>query len=411
MKNLPIKHWMFSLFLFLFFAEVFSVLPFKGSVFKSSEGSVSATQDSKPYFLQGLFNVQSSLSGGPLSVSEIASLAEKRGLNFVILGERAVSKLKPFDLEKTYGKTDVFIELEDKTAAGDLFIFFSHTELAKKPLQDILKAGYGRATGENLETPLFVSVSHPSHPRNPWGKLDQFPDGIELVNYDSAFWRRLYSNPIDFLGIAAIYPLNPFLASLRFVQPFSKDLSYWDNMNSLGRARFGIFSSQQIPQLKVNPLDFQWPSPSDLFGFASNVVFLKTPPVSDFQSRKAQIYQSIKEARLAIIYHSIFPFEGNEFRIQCGNQALRSGDTTAFKENCEGVVEVPSSLPYQTTVRVYRNGVLQAEERPNSTHQVKFKVLERGPYRVEVWVRPHSFFWVLLRKWVPYIIYNPVFIY
>jgi len=407
MKLFALKHWMLTLFFFLFVLEIFSVLPHLQT--KAPRTPISDPQ-SEPVFLQGIFNIQSSLSGGPLSIPELAQLAEVRGHDFIILGERTRSEARRQGFEKRYGNTDVFIELEDKTDAGDLFVFYSHTGLINSSTDFILKTGYRRALGDPDPNGLFVSVSHPSHPRNPWTQLGQFPDGIELINFDSALWRRLFSNPIDFLGIGLIYPLNPFLASLRFVQPFSKDLSYWDNMNSLGKPRFALFSSQFKPHVRIHSLDFSLPAVSDVFGLASNVVFLKGPPSSDFDLRKSQIYASIKEARIAIVYQSIFPFQGNDFFVECEGKRFRSGEKLLFNKNCELVVHVPKDFPFDARIKVFRNGKLEAETAADSDIPSRFAISDRGPYRVEIWTRPHSLFWILLRKWVPYIIYSPVFI-
>lgn len=405
--NLNLKHWMFSLFLLLFVIEVFSVLPHR---LGPQEPLLSTNNQTESVYLKGLFNVRVPKQGAHSSLASIAELAQSKGMDFVIIGEPVNSPSISLESAKRFGKTDLFIELADKTPAGSLFIFFSHTPLSRSPLNEVLQAGYQKAIGETPSSPLVVSVSHPTHPRNPWGKLDQFPDGIELVNYDSAFWRRLYSNPLDFFGIALIYPLNPFLSSLRFVQPFSKDLAYWDNMNSLDKPRFGLFSSQFTPHFTFSFFDFSWPTLSDLFGFASNVVFLENQPESTFSGRKKQIYQSIKEGRLAIAYHSIFPFEGNDFSIQCGNHTLRSGQSASFQKDCKAVIQIPKSFPYRAQVKLFRNGILYAEDLMNSSGKVQFSISERGPYRAEIWARPHTLFWVLLRKWVPYILYNPVFI-
>lgn len=401
MRFLSAKHWMLSGFLGFFVLEVFSIFPHRPVLKLESNNTHRA-----PY-LQGVFNIQSTESGGFLSLPEIVNLAKQNGHDFVFVAKGKTGKegLQQADLG-----VDVFSEVQGSSPAGNIFVFASTSPLSAASYEEILTAGYHRATGLSSPRGLFVSVSHPTHPRNPWKNLDQFPDGIDIVNFDNSFWRRLYTNPLDFLSIGFIYPLNPFLASLRFIQPFEKDISYWDNMNSLGRPHFGLFSAHLDSHFSVNQLELTIPNKNDLFGFASNVLLLKKDPELDFSERKNQIYQAIREARVAVVYHSIFPFLGNDFHIDCANKIFRSGDSTLLTDNCEAVVEIPPNFPYQSKVKIYRNGVLQAEQVIDHNQQLKFPVSERGPYRVEVWARPHTFFWTLLRKWVPYIVYNPVFI-
>lgn len=395
------KHWVLSAFLGLFVWEVFSVLPFR------SQGSPN-TND--PLFISGLINVHTAASDGSQDIPELSRLARENGHSFVVFSDHNSVEGRHLGLEKNYDGLDAFIELETSTPSGDLLVFFSHTDLANASAKDLSKAAYERFLGDKKISELFVSVSHPSHIRRPWTQLERFPDGIELINFDSLFWRKLYSNPLDFLGLAFLYPLNPFMAALRMVHPYEKDMANWDNMNSLEPRHFGILSSQFSTKIRIPGLNLSWPSTPEVFRLGSNIIFLNEPLSTDFFIRKKQIYRAIREGRLAMVLQTIHPFAGNDYYLKCPQGIFRSGEVfTGDRKSCEFIVKVPTTLPYASKIHLFRNGEL-AKEVSVTDSEVHIPLSDSGQYRVEVMARPHTAFWILLRKWVPYVIYNPIFV-
>lgn len=398
------KHWILSLFLFFFLVEVFSLLP------HHSKPAPEASKVPKVPFVSGLINVHTQFSDGYGTIPELALKAKKNGHSFVIFSDLASTEGRRLGLEKSYEGLDAFVEIESKTPSGNLLTFFSHTQLANKPPKELARIAYQHFLGEPSVPELFVSISHPSHIKKPWTQLERFPDGLEIFNWDALLWRKLQSNPIDFMGLSLMYPLNPFMASLRALNPYPKDIGMWDNMNTLGYRHFGILSSQFEQVVHLPLVQASWPTHEEIFGLGSNIVFLKSPPESDFQLRKKQIYRSIREARLAIAFQAIHPFDGNDFQIICSSgESFRSGDFIPEKlTDCKGLVSVPEDLPYSSKVVVYKDGDALRELVIRNA-QATFDLTGRGQYRVEILVRPHSMFWILLRKWIPYVIYNPIF--
>lgn len=395
------KHWILSAFLGLFLFEVFSVLPSR---------TISHPTGESPEFISGLINVQPHASSEAPNIPELARLAKENGHSFAIFADQDSVEGRSLGLEKNYEGFDAFIEVESTTPSGDLLVFFSHTDLEKASPKEISKAAYERFQGNLSKPDLFLSVSHPSHNKRPWTQLDRFPDGMEVINFDSLFWRKLISNPLDFFGLSLLYPLNPFMTALRVAQPYPKDIANWDNMNSLEPRHFGILSSQFNLKVHWPKLNLSWPNYRDIFRLGSNVVFPNEPLASNFQQRKKQIYRWIKEGRLAMVFQAIHPFSGNDFYLKCPRGSYRSGEVyRGDPSTCEFVVKSPSTLPYSAKLRLFRNGELQKEIILNDS-ETHLPVTGTGQFRVEMLVRPHSFFWILLRKWVPYVLYNPIFI-
>lgn len=395
------KHWILSACLGLFLLEAFSVFPSRLSTQPNSD---------LPFAVSGLINVPLTTTNSPEDISELTQLAKENGHSFVVFSEYNSTQGRSLHLENNYDGIDAFVELETSTPSGDLLLFYTHTSFAQASSSELSKIAYERFLGGQRPAGLFVSVSHPSHIKKPWTQLDLFPDGLELINFDGLFWRKLYSNPLDFLGLTLLYPLNPFIAALRMMQPYPKDLANWDNMNTLDPSHFGILSSQFKQRIHIPWLDLSWPSHRELFRLGSNILLLKEQLSSEFSIRKKQIYSAIKEGRLAMVFQAIHPFAGNDFFLKCPQGNFRSGDS--FKgdsRSCEFVVKTPKSLPYSAKIRLLRNGEL-FKEIYSSESEVHVPISESGQFRVEVMVRPHTAFWILLRKWVPYVLYNPIFL-
>ena len=395
------KHLVLSIFLLLFFVEVFSVLPHRTDFTQKSRS---------PHFVSGLINVHTALSDGYKNIPELVELAKNAGHDFILFADQNTTEGRRLGFDKEFNGIDSFVEIETKTPSGNLLVFFSHTTGAELSDREIGKLGYEHFLNKNTRPGLFVSVSHPSHVKHPWTQLERFSDGIEIINFDSLFWRHLSDNPLNFAGISLLYPLNQFAAALRFIQPFPKDFLSWDNMNTLSSGHFGFLSSKSTRKLHLPFSDISWPSYEEIFRLGSNIIFLKSPLAKSHRERKEQIYEAIRESRLAMVFQALFPFEGNDFYLECPNSLFRVGDKAKLgKQKCELVVRTPENLPYKTKVRIFRDGELEKTV-SSSPNVLRIPVTESGSYRAEILVRPHSAFWILVRKWVPYVLYNPILI-
>jgi hypothetical protein len=227
---------------------------------------------------------------------------EENGHSFAIFADHDSVEGRRLGLEKNYDGFDAFIEVESSTPSGDLLVFFSPTTLEGASPKELSKAAYERFQGNLSNTELFVSVSHPSHNKRPWTQLDRFPDGMELVNFDSLFWRKLISNPLDFIGLSILYPLNPFITALRLIQPYPKDIACWDNMNTLEPRHFGILSSQFNLKVHWPRLNISWPNYRELFRLGSNIVFPREPLSTEFKTRKKQISKIMKIQHFRLLF-------------------------------------------------------------------------------------------------------------
>lgn len=389
-------------FVFLLFWEIFSLLPTRHS-------QLTATRHAQHY-IRGIIHAHSVYSDGGGTVPEIAEAASQAGIDFLILTDHNSSGARKDGFERRYDNVDLFVEMEASTPAGHLLTFFSHTPARSLPDAEVAELAYKHFLGTATERDLFVVTAHPSNIKNPWNRFDRYSEGIEVVNFDSSWQRQLSDSVISFFGTLTVSPFNPFLSALRFFQIYPKDLSSWDAMNAVTPGHFAILAHDTHSKLKINHAwSLPWPSYEQTFKLASNVVFLKDAPETDFEKRKRQIYESIRDGRIALHFHSLFPFDGNSWSLNCGGTSYFPGDTNSTSnEACKFEVSTPLNFPYKIGLRLWKNGDLTYETMThNATSEIPFD--GPGSYRLEVWAHPHTFFRLLLNSPVPYVLYNPIY--
>jgi hypothetical protein len=139
-------------------------------------------------------------------------------------------------------------------------------------------------------------------------------------------------------------------------------------------------------------------------------VFLPTPPSKDFETRKEQIYRSIREGRLAMVFHSLFPFSGNDWYLQCGEKVFRMGDTGPLNQkDCRFVIQSPEAFPYGRILRLWKDGEVFKEVTPHrATTEIPLE--SAGTYRLEVWAKARTALHILENRDIPYVFYNPIYV-
>jgi hypothetical protein len=389
-----------TLVLILFLIELFSVMPPKKKEETPSDAHV----------YKGILHVHSTFSDGGSSPDEIAKAAGAAGADFVLLTDHNTTQSRAA-FEKRYGNVDLFVEMEASTPGGHTISFSSLSDAKVLPDQGIVDISFKHFLGTETRKDFFVALAHPSNIKNPWNRLDRHADGYELVNFDSTWQRLLSDSVLGFFTTLGIYPLNNYLAALRFFDIYKKDLTTWDEMTSTGPGRFAYLAHDTHAKLKINnDWWWKWPGYEETFRLASNVIFLDSPPAEDFAARKAQVYSSLRQGKLAIAFHSIYPFQGNDWQLKCGEKFSRVGASVSLSSGpCLFEVRVPEEIPYPVILKLVRNGQVMHEVETRAA-LTSFPVEQSGVYRLEVWVRARSLFHLFLSKDVPYVLYNPIYL-
>lgn len=366
-------------------------------------------ENPKPYVL-GAIHLHSQYSDGGGSIAEIATAAERAGLDFIVLTDHNTSAARREGFEKRMGSVDVFVEMEASLAAGHLLTFYSHTPARDLEDETVRNLSWKHFLGEGHTPGLFVVVAHPTNIKNPWTRLDRVAEGLEVVNFDSNWQFQLANSVLGFSLTAALIPFNNFLSALRFFQHNPKDFQAWDTWNSVQPGRIGILAHDTHAKLKLNDeISLRWPDYLPTFRLAANVVLLDAPLPQNFEQRKKMIYTALSKGRLAFVYHAIHPFRGNHWNLQCPNHNYIPGDTLPFSPGCEFVISTPSTLQFTKRIKLIRDGEL-AFDIATRDHEIRLPLSTPGSYRLEVWVNSHTPLYLLLGSARPYVIYNPIYV-
>jgi hypothetical protein len=394
--------WLFVLLLVL--VEIYSLIPTRPDSFHVGDMD-------RPDYVQGAIHVHSAFGEGTGSISQIAEAAGRAGLDFVVITDLNNAQARREGFEKTYGNVDAFIEMEAATPAGHLLVFYSQTAAAGWSDERVVKSAWNHFLGRDEIPGLFSVIAHPSNLKTPWNRLDRFAEGVEIVNFDSSWRRQLDDSFLGFATTLSLYPFNQYLSALRFASVYEKDLNAWDSMNALSTGHFGILGHDARARLKLNgSMSVAWPTYAQSFRMASNVVYLDGPAAKDFAIRKRQIYDSIRAGKIALVNSFLYPFDGNDWKVQCGEKSYRTGSRFNLEaDKCEHLIRIPDRFPYAREVRIYRNGEL-FKKLDGTQPKFTLPLDTIGVYRVEVWAKTHSVFHALLNEPTPYLIYNPIYV-
>lgn len=394
-----IRPWLWLAALVLALVEVFSVIPPRKA----------GTNETKRTFRQGAIHVHSHFSyDGGGTVPEIAAAAKAAGLDFVVISDHDNIGARRAGQEREYDGVDVFVAMEATTPAGHLLTFFPSALAETKSDRNLVDLAWSHFLGTGSAPDLFVAVAHPSNIRRPWDRLDRIPEGVEVVNFDSAWQRQLYDSAVGFAVSLALHPVNQFLSAARFTEIYKKDFVAWDSLNAMASGHFGILGHDAHAKLVLRKdLSVRWPDYAELFKIASDLVFV--PDMGgDFEARRQALFQTIRQGRVAIAYPYLFPVDGAEWAYECGAETAHSGDTAKFADGCAFSVHLPPGFPYKAVARLWRDGSMESET-PLSP-STSLPVSAPGVYRLEIWVQLKTATGFLLSGESPYLFYNPIYL-
>ncbi len=384
--------------------ELFSVMP-------QNDTHRGAPTESKKKYAQGIIHLHSQYShDGGGTIEKIAEAGKKAGIDFIVLTDHDSSRARKEGKEKNYDGVDLFVETEASLPAGHALVFYSHTPLVNKTDAEINKIAWQHYIGESVQADMFLIIAHPSNLKNPWSNIDRNAEGMELLNFDSAWQRQLSEATLGFGLTALLSVFNPHLASLRFTQFHPKDLVVWDNANVLNPAHFGIVAPDTHEKLKIHSqYSMAWPTYEDTFKLANNVVFLPNEIPTEFKERKKVIYDAIRKGRIALHFPQIFPFEGNGWTAQCDSRTYYPGDKFNLSKGCEFKIQTPNKFPFPLYLKLYRQGEM-VKQIDNPADSFTLPITQSGMYRIELWAKVTSTFRLLINREVPYLFYNPIFV-
>ena len=342
----------------------------------------------------GNVHVHSYYSDGTASPGQIAAIAQRRGLDFVILNDHDyMAKKLHLEVEGFYGKLALLVGLE----IGERYHHYLAFGLKE------MVAGSGLSPQEVIDRVNaqggFGFLAHPFEKGMPfheksiaytWNDLSVTGyTGICIWNFTSR-WKERVRSPVHGLFCVA-------LKKYTLKGPSRQTLSFWD-AKCLKRKVVAIGGSDahgsvfRWGPISLTPITYDYALTSIMIH-----VLISEALSWDFQVAKAQIYEALKNGNLFIAHDAIASSKGFRFGFfgKSGISALM-GEELKFEPGYL-VVEVP----LRGLVRIIRNG---SEYCTSEARKFEVKVDKPGVYRVEVYKKTPIF------GWRPWIYSNPIFL-
>ncbi len=346
------------------------------------------------YEYVGSVHVHSSYSDGSAPPKTIAGIAERQGLDFVILNDHDyMAKELHLEDEGFYAKVLLLVGLEiggryHHYLAFNLKEMVSGEGLSPQEVIDEVNAQNG-----------FGFLAHPFEKGMPfhensiaytWNDLTVTGyTGICIWNFTSR-WKERVKTPVHGIYCVALkrYTLKP---------PSRKTLAFWDakceqkKVVSIGGSDAHGSKFQWGP-ISLVPISYDYA----LRAIAIHVL-LPQALSPDFQVAKDQIYGAMKQGRLFIGHDAIASSKGFRFSFlgQSG-MIVGMGEEAKFEP---GTLSV--RVPSRGLVRVLRNGY---EYAGSSGTELQVEVKKPGVYRAEAYKK------IPLFGWRPWIFSNPIFL-
>jgi len=331
-----------------------------------------------PLEIEGVYHIHTQFSDGRKTPDEIAKLAGRSSLNFIILTDHGNPNFESLASQGWKQGVLVLAGSEISVSRGHLVAlgfekpavrFAQNTEIAVHQV----KALNG-----------FSIIAHPySKTRWSWGKqLDN--SGIEIINGDTMLKRNLlFSLPF----FPALF-IKPDYALLKMLDSPEKNLQKWDRLNKI-QSIYGYFSTDA--HLLYRPL----------LSFLHLHVLLENPLSEDFETAKNQVFNALKQGKFYNAVDSAAKANGFRFWGKKEEKIIKMGSQSSLDLPVTLSIEAP--FPFAKEILLIHNGqkILQFSEEMTS-----FEADLPGFYRVEVYLRERS----PLKKNIPWIVSNPIFL-
>ncbi len=328
--------------------------------------------------IKGAYHIHSLFSDGRKSIDEIAKLAARRSLDFIIITDHGHPNLE--SLAEQGWKQGVLV-----LAGSELSVSRGH----------LVGLGFDvpyRPFSQNTEDAVleiqsaggFSIIAHPySKVSWTWGEFIDY-SGIEIINANTSFKK-------NFLGMIPYLPaflVKPKYALLRMLKRPERNMRKWDELNLI-HPIYGYYSIDA--HLLYAPL----------LDFLHLHLLLREPMAEDFGKAKDQILTALRKGRFYNAIDAAAQAKGFRFWAEAGQRRIPMGGVSRLLSPL--IIHVRAAFPFSKEIYLIRNGkrILNSSE-----DSLVYEVKEAGIYRIEVYLKERS----PLAKNIPWILSNPIFI-
>jgi len=331
-----------------------------------------------PLEIQGVYHIHTKFSDGRKTTDEIAKLASKAGLNFIILTDHGSPNRESYKSQGWKNGVLVLAGSELSVSRGHL-VALGFKLPSSSFSQNAEEAVYGIMAGGG-----FSVIPHPySKVQWSWGENVGYA-GIEIMDADTAM-RKDFLLSLPFLPALL---LRSEYALLKFIDSPQRTLRKWDELNKMYSIH-GYFSTDA--HLLYRPL----------LNFLRLHVMLDSPLSSDFYVARSQVFDALKTGRFYNSIHAAARAEGFKFWGERAKEVIQMGATASLGSGL--ILHIQTPFPFAKEINLIQDGksVFRSTE-----ENISFEVKQPGVYRVEVYLRERS----PLRKDMPWIVSNPIFL-
>jgi hypothetical protein len=329
----------------------------------------------REYELVGAVHLHSVHSDGALPIPEIAGIAEKKELDFLMFSDHNTLAPKREGLEGWYGRVLVLIgcELNDPEDRNHYLAFrisdeIPHGQWPEGYVRQVKEAGGFGVIAHPAEKRNF-SDAYPPYPWTAW-HVDGF-DGIEIWNQLSEWAEGMTKRNF------AWHILHP-LRSIRF--PEWETLNRWDQLNFhrrvVGIGGIDVHAHQYkiwgIFNVAIYPYKVQFKSIRTHLLTQTRVL-----PGMAFQDAERLLFEALNQGRCFISNYSLGDARGFQFNAYRNDQIYPMGSRIHGKESVRFFVRIPD----KANIRLLKNGTIV---RQHKQLEMEYSADDPGVYRVEV---------------------------
>jgi hypothetical protein len=323
------------------------------------------------YEYVGSIHIHSNYSDGLRPIPEIAKIAEKSGLDFLLFADHMTLEPQKIGLEKWFGPVLSIIgyEINDEDNKNH-YLAFGLEDVLPKTLtaQEYVAQAHEQGAIGFIAHPDEKRSALPDHPPYPWLAWDaEGYDGIEIWNHSSEWLERL-THTNKYLRI--LHPLS-YLEG-----PPEETLARWDKLNRTSvMAGIGGTDAHAYPY-RFGPITVYIFRYKVLFKGIRTHVILDQELSEDVTESKNAVLQALKNARCFISNHRWGDAQGFQFNAVSGNTKWMAGDTVEA-DSVRFVVKPPAA----GEISLLRNGEIVAAA---NGKELSYLGTVSGAYRVEI---------------------------
>ncbi len=351
-----------------------------------------ATFPAEPFLpgheIRGVYHIHSRYSDGRKTPDQIARIAARSGLDFIILTD--------------HGKPNIASLASQGWKDGLLVLAGSELSVSRGHLVGLAFEEPSRTFSQNADLAAreikalggFSIIAHPySKTRWSWGQTVDYT-GLEIFDTDS----MIKKNALRSLLYLPALLFQPKLALLRMIDPPSQTLRKWQELNDRNTAPdhthiFGYFSTDA---------HFMYGRAFDLFHIH---ILLEKPLSGEFETARRQVFEALRSGRFFNAVEAAAAAGGFSFWAELGDQMFPMGSAFDYAIGPAGPVKLRIRAPFSFDhdIRLVGNGQILAR---SEEKELVFEAEQAGVYHAEVYLRERS----PLRAGVPWILSNPIFL-